>query len=138
MKDDKTFPRLAFLQDPDEYKRVAEGQRTWVRKIADKLDCPQSLTLEPMEREFVAGLLRHWADNLSDAPKGRQGPASKFDPAGEALVYAAGRISGKRHGEVVDEMSDRLEVSRPAVEKGISKWRVQAFALLGKPDPDNQ
>lgn len=138
MSGDRKTTHLDFLQDPDEYKRVASNQRAWARKIADKIDGAQALTLEPLEREFVAGLLRHWADNLADAPKGRQGPPPKFDPAGEAFVYAAARLSGKRHGEVVDEIADRLDVSRPAVEKGIKKWRTQAFAFLGKTDPGNQ
>jgi hypothetical protein len=135
---DKKSERLEFLQDSEEYKRVAESQRTWCRRLADRFESDQPLVLEPVEREFVAGLLRFWAEQTPDAPKGKQGPPPKFDAASEALVYAMARLDGRRHGEVVDEISDRVNASRVAVEKGIKKWRAQAFARLGRADPGNQ
>lgn len=160
MKEGQQGSHLEFRQDADEYKRVAENQRIWFCALADKIrgdgeplvlmplstfhklfpkvkgDPP--LTLEPLEREAVAGVLRMFAAQIPDAPKGKQGPPPKFDPASEAVIYAMGRLAGMRHGDVLEEIAYRVGVSRTAVEKQIKKWRAQAFKLLGKPDPGNE
>lgn len=166
MKEGQQGSHLEFRQDADEYKRIAENQRIWFRKLADKIrgdDQPlvlvplakfhklsgknkddPPLTLEPLEREAVAGILRMFAAQIPDAPKGKQGPPPKFDPASEAVIYAMGRLSGRRHSEMIAAIADRIEessgekISEVAVANGIKKWRAQAFKLLGKPDPGNK
>jgi len=129
--------RLDFTQDVDEYKRVAENQRAFCMELAARFEGDQPLALQPHERAWVAGALRFCATAISDQPKGKRGPESKFDAASEAVVYAMARAAGRRHGEVMDEISDRVSVSRVAVEKGIGKHRAAAFALIRKPDPGN-
>jgi len=165
VKEGQQGSHLEFRQDADEYKRVAKNQRIWFRALADKIGgdgeplvlMPLStfhklfskvkgdppLTLEPLEREAVAGLLRMFAAQIPDAPKGKQGPPPKFDPASEAVIYAMGRVLNRGHGEMIAEIADRLgingvKISDVAVANGIKKWRAEAFKLLGKPDPDNK
>lgn len=129
--------RLDFTQDADEYKRVAQNQRAFCMELAARFESDQPLVLDPHERAWVAGALQFCAIAISGQPKGKRGPEPKFDAASEAVVYAIARAAGRRHGEVVDEISDRVAASRVAVEKGISKHRAAAFALIRKPDPGN-
>lgn len=129
--------KLEFLQDAEEYRRIAESQRAFCVELAARFESAVPLTLDHRDRYFVAGLLRFWATTIPDEPKGKQGHAPKFDAASEAVVYAMARVSGRPHGEVVDEIADRVDVSRSAVEKGINKHRTAAFALIRKPDPGN-
>jgi hypothetical protein len=129
--------KLKFLQDADEHRRIAEGQRTFCVELATRFESADPLTLDYRDRYFVAGLLRFWATTIPDKPKGKQGSAPKFDAASEAVAYAMARVAGRPHGNVVDEIADRVGVSRVAVEKGIDKHRVAAFALIRKHDPGN-
>lgn len=129
---------LQFLQNPDEYKRVVESQRQFAHEIAHKIEAGD--TLEPMARDFAAVVLRHWADKvLSDKPKGKQGPPPKFDPAAEAMLFAAHRgLKGDAQKDIIASIADRVGVSEEAVRKGILPYRKAAFEFAGVPDPDNQ
>lgn len=129
--------RLPFLQNPAEYARVAEVQRTLARRLADMIEQGEPIT-EEHERKFVAVIVRAWADNLPAKPKGKQGPPPKFCPGSEAMSYAAHRWKGMAHGEALAEIADRVGVSEQAVAKGIKNHRAAAFAFMGIPDPGNQ
>lgn len=127
---------VEFHVDPDEYAHAAQSQKRLARELAEKIEAG-----EPIEgrinRQIVAGILRAWADNLPEKPKGKQGPPPKFCHGSEAMSYAMHRWKGMAHGEALSEIADRVGVSEVAVNKAISKYRAGAFALIGFPDPGN-
>ena len=135
---DMTAAEIEFNshQDPDKYRRIVGGQRAKALAMAEKVE--QGQDLDEIERKSIASLLRNWATNLSDKPKGKQGPKPKFDPGGEAFIYAAYRFQGMRHGEAIALIADRVGASETAVVKGVKKYRAAAFEFLGIPDPGNQ
>lgn len=123
-------------QDPDKYRRLVEGWRAKALAMAKKVE--QGQELDEIERRSLASLLRNYAANLSDKPKGKQGPKPKFDPGNEAFIYAAYRHQGMKHGEAIALIADRVAVSETALVRGINKYRAAAFEFLGIPDPGNQ
>lgn len=129
---------LDFPEDAEERTRVADNQRAFCIELAKRLEGSAPLALTQFERDWIAGALRFCAQHIAGGkPKGKRGPSPKFDASSEAVIYAAARAAGKSHGEVVDEISDRVGLSRTAVEKGIAKRRAAAFALIQKADPGN-
>lgn len=131
---------MEFLQEPDEYERVALAQGAWVRTIAKKIESGEPLELDHVGCGIIADILRDWADNLSTKPKGKQGPKPKFDNKMAAYMYARGRQFGRTHKEagdaVFDSFHEDASITRQALDKAIKEHRAEAFALLRVPDPD--
>lgn len=129
---------LPILLTPAAYESAAASQKALAREVAQGIADGKPLDLDQDGRDFIALILRQWADNLASKPKTKQGSPPRFDHASEALVYAKNRWKGIPHGEALAEISERVGVSEQAVEKAIRKHRAAAFAAIGIPDPGNQ
>lgn len=127
---------VSFYVSPEEYAKTARAQKKWVRALADDIEAGKPIEGK-IDRQAVAGILRLWADNLEEIPRGKRGPAPKFCHGSEALSYAMHRWKGLTHGQALAEIADRVGVSETAVNKAIEKHRAGAFAVFGFPDPGN-
>lgn len=121
----------------DQHERAAHSQKDYFETLAARIEAGEPMT-SAMDRRLAAGAIRALAASIPTKPKGKQGPPPKFCHQSEALTYAAYRVKGVRHGEVLAEIADRVGVSEQAVDKAIKKHRAGAFAMFDMDDPGNQ
>ncbi|VEF38221.1 Uncharacterised protein [Stenotrophomonas maltophilia] len=137
-KEDSGALKIDFYVTPEEYEDIAIKQKEHVRAIADKVLIDGPLDLSPSDRRCIAAILRFWADELSTKRKGKQGHPPRFCHGSAALEYAMERWEGHRHGEALERMAERYEVSTVSINNAIKPYRAAAFAMIGETDPGNQ
>lgn len=121
---------IEFNTSPDDYARVAQEQREWARRMADKIERGEPLD-RGLDRKVAAAILRGFADNLPDTAPRKAGQAPKIDAGEVALQYAALRGRGAKKGQAIAELAERWGVSDEAIRKSLKKNGDEAMRLLG-------
>ena len=129
--------KIDFHVSDEDHASVATSQKEFLEGLAKRIESGEAIT-DAMGQAFAAGAIRAFAASIPIKPKGKQGPPPKFCHGSEALVYAAYRAQGMRHGEALASISDRAGASEQAIEKAIKKYRPGAFAMVGIADPGNK
>lgn len=116
---------------PENYAKAAKAQKQFVRDIADRLAAGKPLDDEE-ERIFAAGILRAWADNLSESPKRKRGtPRRKFSGNNVALLYAVRTKGGEAKSRVISALAESHNVSDEAIRKAIEKHLPEVIGFVG-------
>lgn len=87
--------REILSKQDEEYKRIAESQRKWVRGLAQRIEEEERPEFKEWDRKVIAGILRLWADNLKDAKPKPKGKPAEFDHVGLAWTYWKLRLHNK-------------------------------------------
>src|SRR5687767_11246383 len=100
------------MEDPEEYKRLAVGQRQWARDLADALDRDHGGYIDKLDAPIVAGILRLWANQVKDVRPLRRGEKRstklKIDPMLATTLYAHKRAAGIHKTEALESVAHYL------------------------------
>ena len=127
---------LNFEMHPprEEVARIAESQRVHTRALADLIQDGKSLD-RPLDREWVAGILRAWADQIPDSRPGKQGPRPKIDPGTLAFEFAV-LVNRQNLSEnaAIEALSESWDVSITAIKKQLPKFKEAALLMVPRSD----
>lgn len=121
---------IKLLTPPEEYARIAQEQRAWIRGMADRIERGESLEHQ-LDNEVAAGILRARANQISDKePRGR-GQAPRID-AGNVAIHYACLVNGGGMGktEAIAKLADGNGVSIEAIKKAIKKYGDAAMRMI--------
>lgn len=111
---------------PDEYARAAQSQRELAREMADKIERGEPLE-HRMHRMIAAGILRLWADNLSDTAPRKPGQAPRVHAGEVAMQVAVLRVQGIAKTRAIAQVAEDLGVSDEAIRKALKKHGDEAM-----------
>lgn len=103
---------LAMPPDSKQYADLARKQKKYAQELAGRIE--RSEPLNEMDREFAAGLLKFWADNLSETKPTDHHPP--LYPWGEALL-----LHGM--GWTVTALAERYGVSTRTIRENLKAIR---------------
>lgn len=126
------FTGIRFLTTAEEYARIAESQRKYINALADQVSQGKPLESE-FSREFVAGILRVFADQIPHKQPRKRGQAPIIDSGDVAVRFALlVNTKNKSKNEAHKELAEIFDVSVEAIKKSLKKYGDNALRIIPK------
>ena len=122
--------RVEFSVSTDKHQMIVKTQREFIDSIADRVEKGEPFE-RAAERKLIAGILRAWAKQISDALPNTRSGAAKMDPGYVAIHFAClVNGQGRSKSEATAELADIYDVSPEAIAEAIAKFEEPAMRLV--------
>lgn len=98
---------------------LGQHQREFLHAIAAKLD--RGEPLDALEREWAAGAMRAFADQIPDEPKRPRGAPPRLDPLLIRLRFAVLRRDGVKRKDAIEQLATEFNFGHEDAIKQILK-----------------
>jgi hypothetical protein len=114
----------------DKHQLIVKAQRDFIDSIADRVEKGEPFA-RAEERKLIAGILRAWARQITEAPPKSRDGAAKIDPGYVAIHFAClVNGQGRSKSEATAELAGIYEVSPEAIQEAIAKFEERAMRLV--------
>ena len=122
--------RVEFSVSTDKHQVIVKAQRDFIDSIADRVEKGEPFE-RAAERKLIAGILRAWAKQISDALPNTRSGAAKMDPGYVAIHFAClVNGQGRSKSAATAELADIYDVSPEAIAESIAKFEAPAMRLV--------
>lgn len=122
--------RVEFSVSTDKHQMIVKTQREFIDSIADRVEKGEPFE-RAAERKLIAGILRAWAKQISDALPNTRSGAAKIDPGYVAIHFAClVNGQGRSKSAATAELADIYDVSPEAIHEAIAKFEAPAMRLV--------
>jgi hypothetical protein len=128
-----TRTSIPYLVPDREFARIARWQRKYLAELAGKVE--RGEPLDETGREWTAGVLRAWADQIPIKQPKKRGQQPKIDAGPVAIQYAVMVCrDGKKKTHAIAELAERHDVSEQTIKNAVRKYGAAAMRMIRGPE----